>query len=194
MRKKFVSKTDRERPPLMAPAPEPSVPGTLCGPQLLAQILVDKYCDHLPHYRQSKRFLHRHRVSLSRQTLNGWTHSAAAHLEPIGEAIKGDLREAGLLQIDESPMDSLAPGCGKTGQGYLWYYRDAERGTIYCDWQLGRGHDCLLEILGFEETSDAAPFEGIIQCDGYSAYRALVTRYGGIRLGGCLAHNRRKFF
>lgn len=194
VRKKFVSKADRNRPPLMAPAPEPSIPGTLCAPQLMAQILVDKYEDHLPHYRQSKRFLRRHLVELSRQTLNQWTHAAAALLEPIGEAIKAELREAEILQIDESPGAYLAPGCGQTGQGYLWYYRDVERGTLYCDWQLGRGHSCLLEILGLEETSAAAPFEGIIQCDGYSAYRALVARYGGIRLGGCLAHIRRKFF
>jgi hypothetical protein len=105
-----------------------------------------------------------------------------------------ELREADILQIDESPGAYLAPGCGQTAQGYLWYYRDAERGTIYCDWQLGRGHDCLLEILGLDEASGTAPFEGIIQCDGYSAYRALVARYGGIRLGGCLAHMRRKFY
>ena len=194
VRKKFVSKTDRSQPPLMAPAPEPSVPGTLCGPQLMAQILVDKYEDHLPHYRQSKRFLRRHQVELSRQTINGWTHAAAAHLSPIGEAIAAELSEAEVLQIDESPMDYLNPGHGKTSQGYLWYYRDAERGTLYCDWQLGRGHNCLLEILGLDEGSGTAPFEGIIQCDGYSAYRALVARYSGIRLGGCLAHIRRKFY
>ena len=182
VRKKFVSKADRTRPPLMAPAPEPSVPGTLCGPQLMAQILVDKYEDHLPHYRQSKRFMRRYQVSLSRQTINGWTHAAAGHLGPIGEAIMAELREADILQIDESPGDYLAPGCGQTAQGYLWYYRDAERGTIYCDWQLGRGHHCLLEILGLDEASETAPFEGIIQCDGYSAYQALVNRYGEIDL------------
>jgi transposase len=194
VRKKFVSKTDRSRPPLMEPAPEPSVPGTLCGPNLMAQILVDKYEDHLPHYRQSSRFLRQHQVELRRQTINGWTHAAAAHLSPIGEAIRLTLPEAKVLQIDETPADYLAPGCGKTGQGYLWYYRDAERGTLYCDWQLGRGHECLLDILGLDEENGTTLFSGIIQCDGYSAYRALVARYEGIRLGGCLAHIRRKFF
>lgn len=194
VRKKYKSKVDRSRPPLMNPAPEPSIPGTMCGPDLLAMILADKYVDHLPHYRQADRFLRQHGVELSRQTLNGWTHAAADHLAPIGKAILRELREAEILQIDESPGDYLAPGTGSTGQGYLWYYRDAEKGTVYCDWQLGRGHDCLLEILGLDEESGLSRFSGTIQCDGYSAYRALVRRYGGIRLAGCLAHIRRKFY
>ena len=194
IRKKYKSRHDRNRPPLMNPAPEPSIPGTMCGPDLLAMILADKYVDHLPHYRQADRFLRRHGAELTRQTINGWTHAAAEHLAPIGAAILRKLRKAEILQIDESPGDYLAPGAGSTGQGYLWYYRDAEKGTIYCDWQLGRGHDCLLEILGLDEESGLARFSGLIQCDGYSAYQALVRRYGGIRLAGCLAHIRRKFY
>lgn len=194
VRKKYKSREDRSRPPLMNPAPEPSIPGTMCGPDLMAMILADKYVDHLPHYRQADRFLRQHGVELTRQTINGWTHAAAEHLAPIGAAILRELREAEVLQIDETPGDYLAPGTGSTGQGYLWYYRDAEKGTIYCDWNLGRGHDCLLEILGLDEESGLARFSGMIQCDGYSAYQALVRRYGGIRLAGCLAHIRRKFY
>ena len=214
VRKKYKSKEDRSRSPLMNPAPEPSIPGTMCGPNLLAMILADSrseaetddpegrpkggeainYVDHLPHYRQADRFLRQHGVELTSQTLNGWTHAAAAHLAPIGRAILRELREAEILQIDESPGDYLAPGTGSTGQGYLWYYRDAEKGTVYCDWNLGRGHDCLLEILGLDEESGLARFSGTIQCDGYSAYQALVRRYGGIRLAGCLAHIRRKYY
>ena len=86
VRKKYKSKEDRNRPPLMNPAPEPSIPGTMCGPDLLAMILADKYVDHLPHYRQADRFLRQHGVELTRQTLNGWTHAAAAHLDPAGTA------------------------------------------------------------------------------------------------------------
>lgn len=196
VRKKFVSKKDRERPPLMSPAPLPSIPGTLCGPVLMAQILVDKYQDHLPHYRQSNRFRRQHRVHLSRQTLNGWTHAAADYLSPIGEAIKAELFASDALQIDETPMNYLSPGHGRTRQGYLWTYRDLERGTVYFDWQLGRGHTCLIELLGLglDEASGMAPFPRIIQCDGYSAYQALAARFRGIRLGGCLAHIRRKFY
>ena len=194
VRKKFVSKKDRERPPLMSPAPLPSIPGTLCGPALMAQILVDKYQDHLPHYRQSNRFRRQHGVHLSRQTLNGWTHAAADYLNPIGEAIKAELFASDALQIDETPMNYLSPGHGRTRQGYLWTYRDLERGTVYFDWQLGRGHTCLIELLGLDDPSGTAPFPRIIQCDGFSAYQALAARFRGIQLGGCLAHIRRKFY
>ena len=194
VRKKFKSKTDRSLPPLVAPAPEPTLPGTLCGASLAAQIVVDKFCDHLPYYRQSGRFLRRYEAQIGRQTLGGWAHAVADHLRPIGEAIKAELFEARCLEVDETPIDYLCPGHGQTKQGYLWVYLDAQKGTVYYDWQLGRGHDCLLEILGIDEESGMTRFQGTIQCDGFSAYQALVARYGGIKLAGCLAHIRRKFF
>lgn len=193
-RKKYRSVTDRNRPPLMTSAPEPSVPGTMAGADLIAMILADKYADHLPHYRQSDRFLRQFGAALSRQTINRWTHAAAEFLKPVGEAIKAELQNAEVLQIDESPGDYLAPGTGKTGQGYLWYYRDPLTGTFYTDWQLGRGHESMFAMLQLDGKEESKPFTGTIQCDGYSAYQALVNRYGEIDLAGCLAHIRRKFF
>jgi len=192
-RKKFVSKTDRSRPPLMPPAPRPSIPGTHCAPDLMAQLIVDKHSDHLPHYRQEQRFLRRHRVELSRQTINSWTHAAAALLMPIGQAIKRELLGNEVLQVDETPMRYLNPGHGKTSRGYLWVYLDPHSGTVYYDWQLGRGHDCLLDFLGYDEATDTILYEGVLQCDGYSAYQALAKRFTEIMLAGCLAHIRRKF-
>ena len=193
VRKKFVSRHDRSRPPVMAPAPEPSLPGTLCAPGLAAKVVVDKYCDHLPQYRQSQRILRRHGAEIGRQTLNAWTHAVAEHLSPVGEAVKAELFEAGCLQVDETPIDYLDPGHGSTRKGYLWVYLDPAGGTVLYDWQLGRGHDCLLEIVGLDEDTGMTEFRGTIQCDGYSAYQALVARHGGIRLAGCLAHIRRRF-
>ncbi len=192
--KKYKSKADRKQPPISALMPEASIPGTMVAPDLMAMLLTDKYTDHLPHYRQAERFLRRQGAELSRQTINRWTHLAGDLLSPIGEAIKIELREATVLQIDETPADYLNPGHGKVGQGYLWYYRDVKTGTIYCDWQLGRGHDCMLDILGLDGESKMARFRGMIQCDGYSAYQALIKRYGEILLAGCLAHIRRKFY
>jgi transposase len=191
---KYVSVGDRSRPPLLPPAPRPSIPGTLCGPDLIAMIVADKYCDHLPHYRQSQRFLRRYGAVLCRQTINEWTHAAAGYLKPIMEAIKEEIRNAGVLQIDETPADYLIPGMGEAAKGYLWYCRDAVTGTVYCDWKLSRGHECLLDILGYDEQSGTILFSGFIQCDGHSAYTALAARFEGIRLGGCLAHIRRKFY
>lgn len=193
-RKKFKRKDDRGSVPVMVTAPEPSVPGTKVSAGLMAMILADKYVDHLPHYRQSDRFLRRFGAELSRQTINRWTHAAAEFLMPVSEAIKAKLREAEVLQIDETPGDYLAPGTGKTGLGYLWYYRDAVAGTVYCDWQLGRGHEKMFGMLGFDGAEGSVPFTGTIQCDGYSAYRALEARREGIQLGACLAHMRRKFY
>lgn len=192
-RKKFVSKTDRSRPPLMPPAPKPSIPGTHCAPGLMAQFIVDKFTDHLPHYRQERRFLRCHGVQLSRQTINAWSHAAADLLRPIGEAIKRELLGNEVIQVDETPMRYLDPGRGKTGNGYLWAYLDPHSGTVCYDWQLGRGHECLLDFLGYDADNDTILFEGLLQCDGYSAYLALVRRFGTIRLGACLAHIRRKF-
>jgi transposase len=115
-------------------------------------------------------------------------------LDPIGEAVKGELFHANCLQVDETPIAYLSPGHGSTKQGYLWVYLDPVAGTVLYDWQLGRGHDCLLDILGFDEETGTTRFQGALQCDGFSAYPALVSRYGGITLAGCLAHIRRKFF
>ena len=190
MRKKYRRKDDRSRPLLIAPAPLPSIPGTLIGPGLAAQIVVDKYAVFLPHYRQSARFWRRHRAEVSRQTINQWTHAIARHLAPIGEA---ELTGANVLQIDETPIDYLSPGHGRTKTGYYWVFLDPQRGTVYYDWQLGREHECLGEILGIDEDSGTARFGGGIQCDGFGAYKRFLKRYGNVRLAGCLTHVRRKF-
>jgi transposase len=193
IRRKFKRCGDREAAPVVAPAPLPGVPGTMADPGLLAMILADKYVYHDPHYRQSARFLARFGAEFSRQTLNLWTHASAGHLEPLRAVIQGELRSAEVIQIDETPMDYLSPGLGRTGQGYLWCYRDPSSGTVAFDWRLGRGHDGPLEFLGLNDGSLKSPIK-LIQCDGYSAYEALSKRYGEIRLGACLAHIRRKFY
>lgn len=191
-RKKFKSKEDRSLPPVVAPAPLPSVPGTMCDPDLIAMILADKYFYHDPQYRQSTRFLMRFGAIISRQTLNQWTHAGMDLLAPVGEAILRELRRAEIIQADETPMAYLDPGHGSTAQGYLWWYRDAASGTAYCDWQLGRGHNCLIELLGLDDEAVMCNIR-MIQCDGFSAYTALANRYREILLAACLAHIRRKF-
>ena len=190
----YKRKDDRSRPPVKAPAPEPSIPGTMVGPDLMAAIVTDKYVDHLPHYRQAERFRRRHGAGLRRQTINGWTHAAAELLAPVYRAVKEEVRDTGLLQIDETPGDVLVPGRGETARGYFWYYRNAESGAVCCEWTLSRSHECMLEFLGLSEDSDREPFGGTIQCDGYSAYGALAKRYQNIELASCLAHIRRKLY
>ena len=191
--KKFVLKDDKSLPPVIAPAPLSSIPGTLVAPALGAMIIVDKFEDHLPHYRQSKRFHRRWEVDIGRQTLNTWTHAFASFLLIIGSAILLELRRSQILQIDETPIDYLSPGHGSAKQGYLWVYHDPATGTCYYDWHAGRGHDCMLELLGHDEQSDTIEFSGTIQCDGFSAYETLARRFASVKLAGCLAHIRRGY-
>jgi transposase len=191
--KKFRHKHDRTLPPVMAPAPLPSIPGTLCAPALAAQIITDKYEDHLPHYRQSKRFRRRHEIDIGRQTLNAWTHATADFLKPIGRAVKSEVLQATELQIDETPIDYLSPGHGSTKEGRLWVYRDPVTGNCYFDWHAGRGAKYLLEFLGYDEQTNTIAFQGDIQCDGYVVYESVARRVDGVRLAGCLAHIRREY-
>ena len=190
--KKFVRRGERGAPPVMAPMPEPSLPGTLCAPGLAAKIIVDKHCDHLPHYRQSKRLERRHQIEIGPATLNAWSCAAARHLAPAGLAIRDELVRASYLQVDETPIDFLSPGHGKTRQGYLWVYHAPELKLTYYNWQLGRGHGALVEVLG-----DGGPgsYRGALDCDGYSAYETYRRLRGGeLDLGACLAHIRRNFY
>ena len=192
IRKKFVHKADKARPPVITPAPLPSIPGTLLAPALAAQIITDKYQDHLPHYRQSQRFRRRHGADIGRQTLNAWTHATARHLSPIDQAIRAELLRASDLEIDETPIDYQDPGHGTVREGRLWAYRDPVLGTCYFDWHPGRGAKCLLEMLGYDEVTNTIAYEGGIHTDGYGVYDAIAEKFG-LRHGGCLAHTRRKF-
>jgi transposase len=194
IRKVFKHKSNRALPPISVAAPEPSLPGTLCGPSLAAQIVVDKYSDHLPHERQSKRFGRLFGVCIRRQTLNAWTHAVARHLEPIVKAIKKEVLGAHCLEIDETPCNYLDPGYGKTRQGYQWTLLDPATDTVYYEWKLGRSHECLLDILEYDEKTGKLEFEGTIACDGFAAYDVLASRCAGITLSACLAHIRRKFY
>jgi hypothetical protein len=87
---------------------------------LLAQVVVAKYADHLPLYRQEHIFKSRHGVELSRQTLTGWMDLVADWLQPIYGHLRKEVFQTGCVQIDETPVRYLAPGHGKTKQGYFW--------------------------------------------------------------------------
>ena len=190
IRKKFVRKSDKTRPPVIAPAPLPSIPGTLCAPALAAQIIVDKFEDHLPHYRQSNRFRRRYDSDIGRQTLNTWTHATAEFLKPIDQAIKREVLLSTELQIDETPIDYLSPGHGSTKEGRLWVYRDPVTGNCYFDWHAGRGAKYLLEFLGYDEQTNTITFQGDIQCDGYVVYESVAGRFDGVRGAGCRFGNQ----
>jgi transposase len=148
---------------------------------------VGKYCDHLPLYRQEQIFLRRHRVRLPRQTLARWVGLAAEWLKPIYEQIRTGVMAGGYVQVDETPINYLEPGYGRARQGYLWT-GSRPGGDVFYRWETSRAAACLENIIPLN-------FTGTLQCDGYSAYRAFAnTRGPGIRLAGCWAHVRRKFY
>ncbi len=187
IRKKYVSRRDVDLAPVIAPLPERLLDRSLPAPGLLAHILVSKYCDHLPLYRQEQIYAQRHQVQISRQTLARWVELAADWLKPIYEQIRTGVMAGGYVQVDETPIDYLEPGNGKTRQGYLWT-GSRPQADVFFHWETSRATACLENVI-------PATFTGTIQCDGYAAYRAFANGRGQtITLAGCWAHVRRKFY
>ena len=137
-------------------------------------------------YRQEQIYQQRHGVHLPRQSLTRWVELAADWLKPIYEQIRSGVMGDGYVQVDETPVDYLAPGHGTTKQGYLWTC-SRPGGDVFYRWETSRAAECLGHIIPVD-------FKGTVQCDGYSAYRAFANRRNGtIELAGCWAHVRRKF-
>ena len=192
--KKHVRKDDPSAPPIKPPAPVPPVPGTMFGPYFASLIVCDKFFDSLPYYRQSQRIARLFDYEVSRNTLNTTAFSVANLLAPVASAIRDELLNSEVLQIDETPIDYLSPGKGSTARGYLWVYRATATKTVYYDWQTGRSLDCLLDVLNYDPETDTIAYHGKLQCDGYQVYQALAKLFEKIKLAGCLAHLRRKFY
>jgi transposase len=187
IRKKYVHRVKLEAAPVIAPLPARLQDRSLPAPGLLAQILVAKYCDHLPLYRQEQIFVRRHRVHLPRQTLARWVELAAGWLQPVYEQIRTGVMAGGYVQVDETPVNYLEPGNGKTRQGYFWT-AGCPRGDVFFRWETSRATACLDQVV-------PPTFTGTVQSDGYAAYRAFVNgRSEVITLAGCWAHVRRKFY
>lgn len=187
IRKKYVHRTEVDTVPVIAPLPERLLDRSLPAPGLLAHILVSKYCDHLPLYRQEQIYAQRHQVQLPRQTLARWVELAADWLKPIYEQIRTGVMAGGYVQVDETPIDYLEPGNGKTKQGYLWT-GSRPNDDVFFHWETSRATACLDNVI-------PSTFTGTLQCDGYAAYRAFANgRTPEITLAGCWAHVRRKFY
>lgn len=191
VRPKYVRRSEPETPPVIAPLPPSLQDACLAAPGLIAAIIVAKYCDHLPLYRQEQIAQTRHGVDLTRQTMARWMALAAFWLRPLYEAIKTTVRDGGYMQVDETPIKYLAPGHGQTKTGYLWTAR-RPGGDTYYTWHASRAAACLDTIIPDD-------WSGFLQTDGYAAYPAWVQARAHrtdapILLCGCLAHARRKVF
>jgi transposase len=187
IRKKYVHRVELDRAPVIAPLPECLQERGVAAPGLLAQVLVSKYCDHLPLYRQEQIFLRRHQVHLPRQTLARWVALAADWLKPIYENIRTGVMAGGYVQVDETPVNYLEPGHGRARQGYLWP-GSRPGGDVFFRWETSRATACLDRVIPLN-------FTGTLQCDGYAAYRSFANGRGAtLQLAGCWAHVRRKFY
>jgi len=187
VRRKFVRIDAPFSPPVIAALPPCLQERCLATPDLIAQVVISKYADHLPLYRQEQIYRTRHGVDIPRQTLCRWAALAAWWLEPVYDEMIRVQNTRAYLQIDETPIPYLQPGAGKTGQGYFWVTSVPGGDAIY-HWYPGRGAKCLEGII-----DDS--FAGNLQCDGYRAYASFQKqRDGPLELAGCWAHVRRKFY
>ena len=186
VRPKYVRRSEVDAKPVIAPLPPCILERSILTAGLLAQVVVSKYCDHLPLYRQEYIYQSRYGVTISRQSMVQWVGVAADWLQLIYEEIRRSVMTKRYVQIDETPIRYLDPGHGKTRTGYLWTCRHPGGETVYA-WHLSRAASCLEKIV-------PADFSGKIQCDGYSGYDAFAARRKEIALIGCWAHVRRKFY
>jgi transposase len=185
IRRKYVKCDEPHQAPIIAPL-NTLQERSIAAPGLLAQIIVAKYCDHLPLYRQEQIYATRHDIAIPRQSMARWLGLAADWLRPIYEHIHTGVMAGGYVQIDETPVEYLSPGNGETKQGYLWACKRPGADVSFT-WATSRAARCLDRII-------PADFTGTVQCDGYIAYPSFANRSEGrITLAACWAHARRKF-
>ena len=173
-----------------APAPARPIDRGLPGPALLAHVLVSKYADHQPLYRQSQIYA-REGVDLDRSTLAGWVGAASELLTPLVDQIRKHVLAAAKIHADDTPVPVLAPGNGKTRTGRLWTYvrddRPAGFSTAPAVWFVySEDHK------GEHPKRHLKDFKGALQADAYSGFHHLYGD-GTIYEVACWAHTRRKF-
>lgn len=176
---------------LQAAAPERLVPGGLPTEATVAHVLVARYADHLPLYRQAQ-MLARQGLIIGREVLADWIGTAAQEIAPVVRRMRELLLASPRLFADETTMPVLDPGRGQVKKGFAWAIARDDRpwgGTdppaVVFRYAPGRGKEHAAALL--------AGYRGILQCDGYAAYKALATS-GGTTLAFCWSHVRRGFY
>jgi len=169
-----------------APVPPQVIDKSFATAGLLAQVMVAKYADHMPLYRQEGIFA-RAGFAIPRSTLGEWVGTCGVQLQPLVDALKQAILGRDVLHADETPVAMLKPGNGKTHRAYLWTYApgafDDLRAVVY-EFAESRSGKNAQEFLG--------EWVGRLVCDDYAGYKALWSK--GIVECGCLAHARRKFY
>src|SRR4051812_32952629 len=176
---------------VQAPAPARLIEGGLPTEATVAQVLVSKYADHLPLYRQAQIYA-RQGINLDRSTLADWVGHAAWHLRPLHERLLMRLRQLPRLFADETTAPVLDPGRGRTKTGQLWAYAADDR-----PWG-GLDPPVVAYVYAPDRKAERPiahleGFKGVLQVDGYAGYRKLAEG-GDVRLAFCWSHVRRNFY
>ena len=180
---------------IQAPTPVHLIEAGIPTEALLAQIAVAKYADGLPLYRQEAIYA-RDQVELDRSLMAQWMGRLGFELAPLADAILGRIKQGERIFADETTLPTLAPGSGKVKTAWLWTYARDDTPFGGCappmvafKFEDSRSGDCVARHL--------ADYRGIVQVDGYAAYKRLAKTDGandGVLLAGCWSHVRRKFF
>ncbi|MGJ0507695.1 MAG: IS66 family transposase [Methylocystis sp.] len=176
---------------VQAPAPARLIEGGLPTEATVAHVLVSKYADHLPLYRQAQIYA-RQGIALDRSTLADWVGRAAWHLRPVHERLLEHIRLSRKIFADETTAPVLDPGRGRTKTGQLWAYARDDRPfggddppiAVYVYAQNRKSEQPLAHLAGFA---------GVVQVDGYAGYRALAQK-NSVSLAFCWSHVRRRFY
>ena len=185
---------------IQAPAPDQVLPKAIAGAGLLTQLVIAKFIDHLPLYRQRAMLRRDYDWDIASSTLGDWFAATCTLLEPLYAALAKQVLDTDYLQGDESRITVLERGAEPTKNkshryppksrkvhlGYMWVFRNPVAGGVLFAYRPGRGANILHETLD--------SFGGILQSDGYSAYTSFMKAHPAVALVSCLAHIRRKFF
>jgi transposase len=175
---------------VQAPVPAHVIDKGIPTTGLLAQVLVAKFLDHMPLYRQEAVFERAGHI-ISRSTLAQWVGECGAQLQPLVQALADELRRHAVLHADETPVAMLKPGNGKTHRAYMWSYctpsSNPTRAVVF-EFSETRSGENVREFLRLD-TQQA--WKGTLVTDGFSGYRGCFEK--GVTSAQCMAHARRKF-
>jgi len=190
IRNKYKKRDDRSVAPIIAPAPIQLIENSYASVGLIVHIILGKYCDHLPLYRQEQIFKRRFGVEISRKTMGGWMFLVAQWLSLIYEALRNEIRASGYIQADETFIKYQDRQKDYCPNGYLWAYHTPKLGVLF-EWYPSRAAECLDTML--------KGYKGLLQSDGYVGYTSWLnkkkhaTEKAAIIHAACWAHARRKF-
>lgn len=169
---------------VMADLPARAIDKGSAGPGLIAHMIISKYVDHMPLYRQLQRF-RRAKVEIPESTAGGWMKASGEALLPLSGTYRARMQQSSYLMVDETPIPVLdQTKSGKTHLGYCWMYYDPEAKLVLFDYRPSRSRAGPNEVL--------KNFQGYLQCDGNTGYEDVLARVGVVGVG-CFAHARRYF-